>query len=162
MEQVNINGTSREQLIDAYTNAASAVEAAIEALTVTAPHGRDYPYGGLDAARSRYEARLRALELLSGDLQADAVSLTFDQPNQPEKQWVVCGWCHGPSCCPRCGQVGLADDRAGSQKMWCSDCAVSREHGEEDASYVCWEADCFMCHGSGWVRPEDNEGAYRV
>lgn len=71
---VHLNGSGRQNLIDALANAYSAIEQAAEALKQTAPNGRDYYPAGpeaLEAASSQYIRRNRALRDLQEELQEE-------------------------------------------------------------------------------------------
>lgn len=68
---VHLNGSGRQNLIDALANAYSAIEKAAEALRQTAPNGRDYYPAGpeaLEAARQQHTRRIRALRDLQDEL----------------------------------------------------------------------------------------------
>ena len=59
---VNLNGTSREQLLSDLIDASVALGDAAEAIVRTAPHGRDYQLsGGYKGASDAHEARLAAV-----------------------------------------------------------------------------------------------------
>jgi hypothetical protein len=76
---VNLNGTAREALVDAYVNAAGAVVSALTALAETAPHPRDYqtaPAGRYELARAEHEARVNALASVREDLTALAEAVS--------------------------------------------------------------------------------------
>lgn len=71
--QLNLNGGSYESHREALSNARAAIKAAITALTVTAPHGRDFQTcpDSLDAfrrAQAEYSDRLRSLEKINEDI----------------------------------------------------------------------------------------------
>jgi hypothetical protein len=68
---VNINGTSREALVEAYTHALDAVYAAMEALEGISPNARDYQTakpGELEIARKCYMARFSMMDTLRNEL----------------------------------------------------------------------------------------------
>ena len=59
---VHLNGTSKQDLLDGYMNAASALRNAIEALAKAGPNGRDYYVVNsreFDTARIEHAARLK-------------------------------------------------------------------------------------------------------
>jgi hypothetical protein len=61
---VHLNGTSKESLLEALSNARHAVNEAIGSLANTAPNGRDYYVQGVNAlhhAEVEYQARVQAL-----------------------------------------------------------------------------------------------------
>jgi len=53
--RVNINGTSREELIKQAFDVSGAAEALIQALGRAAPHGRDYQFAGRDVFTDAYK-----------------------------------------------------------------------------------------------------------
>ena len=74
---IHLNGTAAEDLRDMHLKAADAVAVAIDALRLTAPHGRDFysqdaefGYGGsaFSIARNEYMIRLVSLEVTLDDL----------------------------------------------------------------------------------------------
>ena len=74
---LNLNGTSREALIDARIKAREAVQALMKALGETAPNGRDY-IGHPDAYKADlavYRARFAALDALHNDLGDEALAI---------------------------------------------------------------------------------------
>jgi hypothetical protein len=72
---IHLNGTSAEELRDAYVAALHAVNAAYEAVQKCSPNGRDYyPVpGSLDSAIEEHRTRLQALHAISEELLALAV-----------------------------------------------------------------------------------------
>lgn len=59
---VNINGTSREQLLEGYMKARRSLNTAITDLQEIMPHGRDYQYeGGQVDFRIAHEEHVRRL-----------------------------------------------------------------------------------------------------
>lgn len=74
----NLNGTSREALINARLDARDALLAAMEKLGEMFPHGRDYL--GNHEARQRdlhiHNERIRALDAVICDLMDEAVALS--------------------------------------------------------------------------------------
>lgn len=72
---VNINGSSREALLEAYCTAGEAVKKALEATLETSPHGRDYVlapdiFEHYRKARLEHEKRCAALRGIYFELQA--------------------------------------------------------------------------------------------
>ncbi len=76
---VNINGTSKTELIQGRCDAASAVRAALAAIAQQSPHPRDWQtdesLGGYQEARSIHYNRLRLLNQLHDDLEAEAIAI---------------------------------------------------------------------------------------
>jgi hypothetical protein len=73
MPQVNMNGTSRADLLAGYMAAHSAVDAALNAVANAAPHGRDYQTladGAWRRANSAHINRCVALNDIRGELEA--------------------------------------------------------------------------------------------
>lgn len=66
---VNINGTSKDQLMRDHQMARDALRDAVEALKSAAPHGRDYP-GSFDLrnAQSGWRVRMSYLEGFIADM----------------------------------------------------------------------------------------------
>ncbi len=78
---VNINGTSREQLVKQYTDAMIAIENAGGLLQNSAPHGRDYqtlPTAEFNLAMSEHRTREKALLRVLHDLTALVIHLRQD------------------------------------------------------------------------------------
>lgn len=68
---VNLNGTSRDELVAQNEAARVAVRAALEAVNAAAPHGRDYQTaapGRYQLARAQHKARVTALQELQFEL----------------------------------------------------------------------------------------------
>lgn len=74
---VNINGTSRKELIDQRLDAAVAVNAALAALQKTLPHGRDYigDPARYDHDRSVHWKRVDKLKELYDELHEEALQI---------------------------------------------------------------------------------------
>ena len=76
---IHSNGTSKKELFNGYTAAISAVNKAIEAVRVTAPNARDYYVQeddrAFEKARGEFEARLKALAFVHGELMEIAVTI---------------------------------------------------------------------------------------
>jgi hypothetical protein len=73
---IHRNGTSKADLFDRYMTAMLAVEAAIDAVIQTAPHGRDYYPQGDDAlrqAQAAHQDRMRRLHAIAAELNTLAV-----------------------------------------------------------------------------------------
>jgi hypothetical protein len=71
LPSIHINGTSRGDLFDRYMDAMMAVEAAIDAVAKTWPHGRDYYPQGDDAlqqAQAEHQDRLKRLHAVALEL----------------------------------------------------------------------------------------------
>lgn len=70
---IHMNGTSRDQLIEGYIDAITAIEYAIDAVKYAAPNGRDYYPQGPDAmaqAGDEHLLRLKALDKIAAELRA--------------------------------------------------------------------------------------------
>ena len=77
---VNLNGTSKNELLAQVFVACDAVQNARMALGQMTPNGRDYqtaPAGSFDKATARHIARVKALETMLHDL--EAISLKIDE-----------------------------------------------------------------------------------
>lgn len=101
---VHLNGTGRDALVEAFTDARNAVIAAIGALSACAPNARDYYPQGAAAypeARREHEARLRALSKLNEELAALAEAAS-DAPQGSTGE--ICATCgdaaHAAQHCP--------------------------------------------------------------
>jgi len=69
---IHLNGTSRESLVTGYRNAYDAIDAAIDMVAKTAPHGRDYYVQSDNAvivAIAQHQSRLQTLEGLRKELE---------------------------------------------------------------------------------------------
>jgi len=76
---VNMNGASRESLVEARCKAAEALRVAMEALSACHPHGRDYQTaapGEYEIARARHAARFGFLDKLYNELMDEAVAIS--------------------------------------------------------------------------------------
>lgn len=70
---VHLNGTGQDDLVDAYSDAAFAVDAAIDMLAKTGPNGRDYyPLGpeSLERANREHRSRIKRLHDVKSELEA--------------------------------------------------------------------------------------------
>lgn len=68
---VHLNGTSREQLLEGYVSAITALDTALDKLLQTAPNGRDYYVQDGDAwrvANAEHLNRMRALHAVREEL----------------------------------------------------------------------------------------------
>jgi hypothetical protein len=75
---IHINGTSRERLLEALSDAGEALRKAREALAQTAPNGRDYYPQGLDALRAaerEHWARMEKLFQVQQELEYMAIAI---------------------------------------------------------------------------------------
>lgn len=78
LPQVNLNGTSRDELATQYRNVYSAVDVALDLLCRFAPHGRDYqtlPAGSYDTARREHDARVEKLASIKAEIEAIAIHI---------------------------------------------------------------------------------------
>jgi hypothetical protein len=84
-EIVNLNGTSRDSLVNQRIEARQALASALDALIETSPHPRDFPDSvpgaavSYQQARKIYQDRLTSIHALMEDLQAEAEALS-EQP----------------------------------------------------------------------------------
>lgn len=72
---ININGTSKEELIRGRIDAMDAIETAIKALKLITPNGRDYP-SNIDqcmADRNEHYARINQLRDVQDQLLEEAL-----------------------------------------------------------------------------------------
>lgn len=67
---IHLNGSSAESLAEGYGSAGSAVQKAMEELSATAPHGRDYylTEGAFEKARAEHLDRVRRLQSVYDEL----------------------------------------------------------------------------------------------
>ena len=75
---VNINGTSREALVNARIAAIESLRSAMQALGECSPNGRDYqtaPKGEYEIARKRYMERFAFLDRLANELEDEAITI---------------------------------------------------------------------------------------
>jgi len=79
---VNLNGTSRGELLTQTGDAVDALSKALEALYASNPHGRDYlPQGGPDYVRARAEhaVRIRKVDAVYEEMLVIHLSLVEGQ-----------------------------------------------------------------------------------
>jgi len=75
---VNLNGESREALVNARTAARIVVMEAMKALAECAPHGRDYQTSTrerYEGARALYVKRFAFLDQLANELEDEAIAI---------------------------------------------------------------------------------------
>lgn len=75
---VHLNGTSKGDLLEAYSNAIQAVHAAGDAMAKAAPNGRDYyPQGSaaINTAMDQHAARMQKLRSIVEELELIAESI---------------------------------------------------------------------------------------
>jgi|TARA_R110000765_G_scaffold351331_1_gene441317 hypothetical protein len=68
---VNLNGTSKDALMEQVGDARSAIDDALKALALATPHGRDYQTaseGAYALAAAQHRDRVAALTVVSDDL----------------------------------------------------------------------------------------------
>ena len=77
---VNLNGTSRRDLVHQRLVASSALDGVIDVMRSMAPHGRDYPAGpdALNADRDIHWTRMAALAALRDALIQEGLALMRD------------------------------------------------------------------------------------
>lgn len=76
--RVNLNGSSRDALIEQRRNVCDALRTALQALQEAAPHGSDYqtaPIGSYELARSLYETRYRQIEDMRKEITEEAMAI---------------------------------------------------------------------------------------
>lgn len=69
---VNLNGTSRDNLMLQYIDALNAFDTLRAALSAMAPHGRDYqtaPVGAYRTARTQHERRQKTIEVVRQEIE---------------------------------------------------------------------------------------------
>ncbi len=69
---IHLNGTSKNALIEQYSQACMAIQRAIRAMCEASPHGRDYYPQGPDTyrqANDEHLARIKKLEDVGNELQ---------------------------------------------------------------------------------------------
>jgi hypothetical protein len=74
---IHLNGTSRDELHEGYRTALFALDAAINAVSATAPNGRDfYPQGpdAINAATREHLKRMNELQAMRNDLETLALA----------------------------------------------------------------------------------------
>ena len=75
---VNINGATRESLVEARILARAAIQYALKAFSECSPNGRDYqtaPQGEYEIARKIYADRFAFLDRLSNELEDEAIAI---------------------------------------------------------------------------------------
>lgn len=80
---VNLNGASRESLIQQHADVASAAESLIQALGRAAPHGRDYQTVGVDAYkhdRAIWEGYVQSTRNVFDEYRGVVERLYMDRP----------------------------------------------------------------------------------
>jgi len=73
---VNINGTSREALVNARMSAVESLRSAMQAFGECSPNGRDYqtaPKGEYEIARKTYMERFAFLDRMINQLEDEAI-----------------------------------------------------------------------------------------
>ena len=74
----NLNGASKQSLVDARLAAVEALQDAMRALGECSPNGRDYqtaPAGEYEIARARYIEQFAALDRIANQLQDEAFAI---------------------------------------------------------------------------------------
>lgn len=74
---ININGTSRDSLVQTRRDALEAIMDAMKALQETLPHGRDYVGRShqYDLDRATYRERFATLDKLYNEIQDEALAI---------------------------------------------------------------------------------------
>jgi len=73
---IHLNGTSPDSLLDGLVGAMTGINAAIEALAVCCPNGRDYPQGGYSDAVDDHASRFSRLESVLKELDLLALNIS--------------------------------------------------------------------------------------
>jgi hypothetical protein len=76
--QVNLNGTSREALVQQQVAVLDALAQAVMAMSLATPHGRDYqtmPAGSYEAAREQHADRSKRLWALNAEITELALAI---------------------------------------------------------------------------------------
>jgi len=76
---VNLNGASKQSLIDCRCAAREALQNAMKALGECSPNGRDYqtaPKGEFEIARRVYTERFAALDKMANELEDEAIAIS--------------------------------------------------------------------------------------
>lgn len=79
LPRINLNGTSKGELLQQQLTALDAINAAIDALCAAAPNGRDYqtlPSGAVQLAMSEHTTRLKLLQTVQDELQTIAMHIS--------------------------------------------------------------------------------------
>jgi len=73
---VNLNGSSRDSLVEANANAASAIRKALETVVESKPHGRDFQInGGYEEANEAWHERYIKLVTIAQEFEDLAIVL---------------------------------------------------------------------------------------
>lgn len=75
---VNMNGTSRQALVEQRADACTALRAAIKSLREMSPHGRDFQtaqVGIFEIARDHHQARVTTVIEMLDEIMAEAIEL---------------------------------------------------------------------------------------
>lgn len=86
---IHLNGSDSESLLSNYMNALTAVQEAIVAIRMTAPHGRDYYVSGdaaIHAAMHEHSNRLAMLEAVRGELDMLAAHVVEQQAERKARR----------------------------------------------------------------------------
>jgi hypothetical protein len=80
---IHLNGTSKESLLEAISNARLALRDALESLGHTAPNGRDFYVQGPNALhRADVEYRARAMAVLKAHDELGEIALAIDEQSR--------------------------------------------------------------------------------
>jgi hypothetical protein len=77
LPQVNLNGTSREQLVEQQRNVMHALDALQKAMQEAAPHGRDYQPRPAEfkPAREAWLERMQVIGAMREEIEAHALAI---------------------------------------------------------------------------------------
>ena len=76
---LNINGSTRDNLVDYHTRAMRKINEAYAALADMAPHGRDYqtaPPGTHEKAQEQYKVWREQLRVIHNDIESIAIEIS--------------------------------------------------------------------------------------
>ena len=82
--QVNLNGTSREALVDQQRDVLDALRKLYEAMAEASPHGRDYQFRPEEylAAREAWDERMLAVHLMMKDIEVHAMAIHYGEESK--------------------------------------------------------------------------------
>jgi hypothetical protein len=77
LPQINLNGTSRNQLVEQQCDVMTALRALYKAMGEAAPNGRDYQFRPAEftTARDAWDERMTAVELMRREIEAHAIAI---------------------------------------------------------------------------------------
>lgn len=77
LPQVNLNGTSRERLVEQQSDVATALRKTYQAMAEAAPNGRDYQFRPAEfyGAQEAWQERMQAIYLMLKEIMAHATAI---------------------------------------------------------------------------------------